>query len=290
MSKNNTSLTVRKSKEYAKRRLKKILKLVFKIALGIVMIFPIMIMISWSIRSDAELVLYGASLIPRNPTLSFYTWCFQNLNLDRYILNSFIQFFIVFIGHVVTASLTAYALVFFKFKGAGLVFGMILAAQSIPGDVNVVANYITIQRLSLTDTYLGLTITSIVGGMAIFMMRQYYLTVPKEMKEASEIDGCGDIRFLMRILMPISVPTYASLCIYDFIGVYNSWLWPLMVTNKDEMRTVQIGLARALNGDVYDEFALVLAASTVAIIPTIIVFVVAQEYLIRGMVSGSVKG
>ena len=290
MSNNNTSLTVRKSKEYAARRLKRILKLVFKIALGLVMIFPIMIMISWSIRSDAELVLYGASLIPRNPTLSFYAWCFQNLNLDRYILNSFIQFFLVFIGHVVTASLTAYALVFFKFKGAGLVFGMILAAQSIPGDVNVVANYITIQRLSLTDTYLGLTITSIVGGMAIFMMRQFYLTVPKEMKEASEIDGCGDIRFLMRILMPISVPTYASLCIYDFIGVYNSWLWPLMVTNKDEMRTVQIGLARALNGDVYDEFALVLAASTVAIIPTIIVFVVAQEYLIRGMVSGSVKG
>lgn len=290
MSKNNTSLTVRRSKEYAQRRMKQVLKLVFKIALGLVMLFPILIMISWSIRSDAELVLYGASLIPRNPTLSYYAWCLQNLNLDRYILNSFIQFFIVFIGHVITASLTAYALVFFKFKGAGIVFGMILMAQSIPGDVNVVANYITIQRLSLTDTYLGLTITSIVGGMAIFMMRQFYLTVPKEMKEASEIDGCGDIRFLMRILMPISVPTYASLCIYDFIGVYNSWLWPLMVTNKDEMRTVQIGLARALNGDVYDEFALVLAASTVAIIPTIIVFVIAQEYLIRGMVSGSVKG
>ena len=90
--------------------------------------------------------------------------------------------------------------------------------------------------------------------------------------------------------MPISVPTYASLCIYDFIGVYNSWLWPLMVTNDDNMRTVQIGLARALNGDVYDEYGLVLAASTVAIIPTIIVFVIAQEYLIRGMVSGSVKG
>lgn len=290
MSKNNTSLAVRKSAERTKRRMKTMLSFMFKVCLGIVMIFPIIIMISWSIRSDVELVKYGASLIPHDPTFRFYTWCFENLNLGRYIANSFIQFFIVFIGHVVTASLTAYALVFFKFKGAGLVFGMILAAQSIPGDVNVVANYITIQRLSLTDTYLGLTITSIVGGMAIFMMRQFYLTVPRELKEASEIDGCGDIRFLMRILMPISVPTYASLCIYDFIGVYNSWLWPLMVTNKDEMRTVQIGLARALNGDVYDEYALVLAASTVAIIPTIIVFVIAQEYLIRGMVSGSVKG
>lgn len=286
----NNSLLVTPSKQYMKRRIKAILAFIFKVALGLVILFPVFVMASWSLRPDAELVQYGATLFPKTWTLEYYKWAFENLNLIRYIMNSFIQFFIIFLGHVVLSSLAAYAFVFFKFKGATLVFTMILIAQVIPGEVTVIANYITIQKLGLIDTFAGLTLPSLVSGMSIFMLRQYFLTIPKELKEASELDGCGDVRFLLKILLPISVPTYASLAIYDFIGVYNSWFWPLLVTNSDDMRTVQIGLAQAMGGQVYDEYGRVLAAATVAVIPTIIVFVIGQEYLIRGMVSGSVKG
>ena len=286
----NNYLIKRPSQQYIKRRMKAFLSFLFKVAVGLIIIFPIFVMASWSLRLDAELVQYGATLFPKTWTLEYYEWAFKNLNLIRYIINSFIQFFIIFLGHVILSSLAAYAFVFFKFKGATLIFSMILVAQVIPGEVTIIANYITVQKLGLMDTFAGLTLPSLVSGMSIFMLRQYFLTIPKELKEASELDGCGDVRFLLKVLLPISIPTYASLAIYDFIGVYNSWFWPLLVTNTDDMRTIQIGLARAMSGDVYDEYGRVLAAATVAVIPTIIVFVIGQEYLIRGMVSGSVKG
>ncbi|MBE6970552.1 MAG: carbohydrate ABC transporter permease [Ruminococcaceae bacterium] len=286
----SNSLLASPSKQHMKRRAKAVLAFIFKVGLGLVILFPVFVMASWSLRPDAELVQYGATLFPKTWTLEYYKWAFENLNLIRYIMNSFIQFFIIFAGHVILSSLAAYAFVFFKFKGAALIFTMILVAQVIPGEVTVIANYITIQKLGLIDTFAGLTLPSLVSGMSIFMLRQYFLTIPKELKEASELDGCGDVRFLLKILLPISVPTYASLAIYDFIGVYNSWFWPLLVTNSDDMRTVQIGLAQAMGGQVYDEYGRVLAAATVAVIPTIVVFVIGQEYLIRGMVSGSVKG
>jgi len=284
------SLLAAPSKQYIRRRVKAFFAFVLKVGIGLIILFPVFVMASWSLRPDAELVQYGATLFPKTWTLEYYEWAFENLNLMRYIMNSFIQFFIIFLGHVILSSLAAYAFVFFKFKGAELIFTMILVAQVIPGEVTIIANYITVQKLGLMDTFAGLTLPSLVSGMSIFMLRQYFLTIPKELKEASELDGCGDVRFLLKILLPISIPTYASLAIYDFIGVYNSWFWPLLVTNSDDMRTVQIGLAQAMGGQVYDEYGRVLAAATVAVIPTIIVFVIGQEYLIRGMVSGSVKG
>jgi len=283
-------LILSKNRARTNKIIRETLGYVIKIAIGLLFMIPIFVMMSWSLRPDAELVKYGASLLPHKWTFEYYAWCFQNLNLFRYIINSFIQYAFVFAGHVVFSIMAAYAFVFCDFKGKGLVFGMILAAQAIPGEVTIIANYMTVQRLKWIDTWFGLCLPSVVSGMSIFMMRQHFLTIPKEMKEASEIDGCGDIRFMIRILAPLSVPSLASLAIYDFIHVYNSWLWPLLVTNKDRMRTVQVGLAMAMTGEVYDEYGRVLAASTVVIIPTLLIFIVGQEYLIRGLVSGSVKG
>lgn len=287
---NSNTLVTFKNPALIKKRIIELSFFITKMAIGFIIILPIWVMLSWSLRPDAELVRYGTSLFPKTWTLEYYRWCIENLNLFRYILNSFIMFFIIFAGHVVFASMAAYAFVFFEFKAKGLIFGMILVAQVIPGEINIITNFITIQKLGLVDTFLGLTLPSVVSGMSIFIMRQFFLTVPKELKEAADLDGCKDMRFLISILVPISIPTLAALGINDFIGVYNSWFWPLLITNKDNMRTVQIGLARAMTGDVYDEYGRMLAAAMVVVIPTLIVFVIGQRYLIRGMVSGSVKG
>lgn len=289
MMNTNTSITI-KNIALVKKRTFEVSSFIMKTALGFVILLPIWVMLSWSLRPDAELVKYGASLFPKTWTLQYYEWSLENLNLLRYIFNSFVMFFIEFGSHVIFASIAAYAFVFFKFKGKSLIFGMILVAQVIPGEVNIITNYITIQKMGLIDTFLGLTFPSLVSGMSIFIMRQFFLTVPKELKEAAELDGCKDIRFLASILVPISIPTLSALGINDFIGVYNSWFWPLLVTNKDSMRTVQIGLAQSMTGDVYDEYGRMLAAAMVVILPTLIVFTIGQGYLIRGMVSGSVKG
>ena len=286
----NTSLQKVQNKEHIRKQALLIAQFAIKVAIGLLILIPIFVMVSWSLRPDSELVKYGASLLPHEFTLEYYRWAFKNLNLMRYIMNSFIMYVIIFSSHVVFASMAAYAFVFFRFKGSGLIFGMVLVAQTIPSEVTIIANYITIQKMGLMDTFLGLTFPTLVSGMSIFIMRQFFLTVPKDLKEAAELDGCGDIRFLLSVLLPISIPTLAALGINDFITVYNAWLWPLLVTNKDSMRTVQIGLAKAMTGEVYDEYGRVLAAATVVIIPTLVVFVIGQEYLIRGMVSGSVKG
>ena len=159
----------------------------------------------------------------------------------------------------------------------------------IPGEVVVITNFVTVQNLGLTNTYLGLIITSLVGGTSIFMMRQYFLTLSKDFKEAATLDGCGDIGFLFRIALPLSLPTLSSLAVYLFVSIYNAYFWPLLVTTKSTMRTVQVGVAQLVAGDVVD-YSQILASAMIAIIPTVIAYIFGQDYIIKGMTAGGVKG
>ena len=186
-------------------------------------------------------------------------------------------------------SAAAYALTFFDFKGKDLLFTIILSSMMIPGDVVVITNYIQIQHWSMTDTHIGMAIPYLVGGMGIFLMRQFYLTLPRDLKDAADIDGCGDMGFFVRIAVPLSVPSLASLAIYEFIAIYNRYFWPLLVTSSDSMRTVQIGMAM-LNSGESGKPSYVLAGAAMCIIPAVIVFIIGQKYLIKGMTAGAVKG
>jgi len=159
----------------------------------------------------------------------------------------------------------------------------------IPADATIIANYLTISSFKLTDNYLGLVLPYLTSAMGIFLMRQYYLTVPKELKEASVVDGCGHMKFLLWILTPISKPVISSLAIYVFIHTYNQYMWPLLVTNKQSMRTVQIGMSILKSGEAID-YGAVLSGAVMILIPSIIVFIIGQKAFIKGMTSGTVKG
>ena len=153
----------------------------------------------------------------------------------------------------------------------------------------VITNYTTIQSLHLTNTYAGLVVTSLISGTSIFLMRQFFMTIPKDYKEAAVLDGCGEMRFLFHIILPMSKPTISSMAVYLFVQIYNQFFWPLLVTNTEKMRTIQIGISMLVTGDVVN-YGHILAGAVIAIIPAMMIYIIGQDYMIRGMTSGGVKG
>ena len=261
-----------------------------KVLLGLVIVFPIIVCLLYAIKSPAELMSAGGmGLAVKDPTLENFEWVMDSVPIGKYLLNTLIQCAIVIVFQIILCSFAAYALVFFRFRLKSTMFALILATMMIPGDVVIITNYIQIQHWHMTDTHVGMALPYLVGGMGIFLLRQFYLTLPRELKEAAEIDGCSDMGFFFRIALPLSVPSLASLAIYEFIHIYNRYFWPLLVTNRDKMRTVQIGMAMLEQGE-SGKTTHILAGAALCIIPAVIVFIIGQKYLVKGMTSGAVKG
>jgi len=260
-----------------------------KLLIAVVIICPVLYAISASFMTNSALASWPPNLIPPKVVFTNYQMALRSVPLFKFLINSLIVCAIVITAQVITASCTAYAFSFFEFKGRNILFMVVLATMMIPQDATIIANFLTISQLKLTDTYVALVLPYLTGAMGIFLMRQFYLTVPKELKEAATIDGCGDLRFLLNILMPISIPSIASLCIYVFIQTYNQFLWPLLVTNTMDKRTVQVGMQMLHNSEAA-EYGIVLAGAVMVLIPSIVVFIIGQKYLIKGMTAGAVKG
>lgn len=275
---------------FNKRKAKRLTSYLLKVLLGLAIISPVLICLSFAFKPATELMGAGyARLFPENPTFENFKWVINEVPVLTYLKNTLIQCAIVICAQLVLCSAAAYALTFFDFKGKDLLFTIILSSMMIPGDVVVITNYIQIQHWQMTDTHIGMAIPYLVGGMGIFLMRQFYLTLPRDLKDAADIDGCGDMGFFVRIAVPLSVPSLASLAIYEFIAIYNRYFWPLLVTSSDSMRTVQIGMAM-LNSGESGKPSYVLAGAALCIIPAVIVFIIGQKYLIKGMTAGAVKG
>ena len=271
------------------RKLKSGGSFLLKVILGIAFISPLIIGLAFSVQTEEALVTYPLRLFTDNPTIANYAEVFRKVPLLHYLKNSVIVCFFAILGQVIFSSLAAYAFVFFDFRFKKTLWTLVLMTMMIPGEVVVITNFVTVQNLNLTNTYLGLMITSLIGGTSIFMMRQYYMTLPKDYREAAELDGCGDINFLFRIATPLAIPTISSLAIYLFVSIYNAYFWPVLVTNKMDMRTVQVGVAYLVTADVV-QYSQIMASAIVAIVPTVIAYIFGQDYIIKGMTSGGVKG
>lgn len=260
-----------------------------KVALGLLFISPLIICVLYSFQPEATIGRLPPTFISKTPTLAHYRWVFQNISVLSYLRNTLIVCVITISCQVFFASLAAYAFAFFEFPGKNLLFTIILTSMMIPGDIVIVTNYSQIQRWNLTDTFLGLVLPHLISGTAIFLMRQCYMTLPKDIKSAATIDGCGDMGFLFKIAMPLSTPSVASLAIYLFILIYNQYFWPLLVTNKDSMRTIQIGMAMLVSAERL-EYGPLLAGAATCILPSVIIFIFGQDYIVKGMTAGAVKG
>lgn len=271
------------------RKTKEGLSFAAKTLIGILFISPIILGFLFACQTEKELMSIPLHLIAQNPTIQNFVEVFQKVPLLNYLKNTLIVCVGAIVGQIVIADLAAYGFVYFNFPGKSLLWMMVLGSMMIPGEVVVITNFITVQNLGLVNTYLGLMVTSFIGGTSIFMMRQYYMTLPKDYREAAELDGCGDVNFLFRIATPLAIPTIASLAIYLFVQIYNAYFWPVLVTNKMDMRTIQVGISYLVTADVV-QYSQIMASAIIAIIPTVVAYIFGQDYIIKGMTSGGVKG
>jgi sn-glycerol 3-phosphate transport system permease protein len=273
----------------SKPKVEAVIRYILKLAIGIIIVSPILFGVAFSFMNPSERVMYPPLLFPKNPVTYTYATALSEVPMVRFMANSFIDCAIVIVGQTITCSFAAYAFSFFKFKGQKLLFFLVLSTMMIPGDAIIIANYLTIAHAQLSDTYTALVLPYLTSAMGIFLMRQFYLTIPKDLHEAATLDGCKNLRFLFQIVMPISKPAIASLGVYTFIQVYNQYFWPLLVTNTNQMRTIQVGIG-VLQDAEHVDYGIVIAGAVLSLIPSIIVFIIGQKYLVKGMTAGAVKG
>ena len=207
----------------------------------------------------------------------------------RFMWNSLILAPTSSVVRVIVSALAAFAFAFLDFPCKNLIFMAMLATIMIPADVVLVANYRTVSGMGLINTYLGMMIVFFVSAMNIFQFRQSFKTFATTLKEAAHIDGCSNFTFFLRILLPTNISTVLTVFITAFIGTWNTYLWPLLVTNKTEMRTVQVGITM-LNFSEGTVYGPIMAASIMVLLPSLILFLTFQKRIVSGMMAGGVKG
>lgn len=256
---------------------------------AIVVLFPIWSAINISFLNDTQVASYPPKLVPTQFDLTNFARAMEQAPLGRYMLNSFVQSSLVMLGQLLTASLAAYAFAFINFKYKNILFLVFLSTMMIPWEATIIPNYLLIKKLGWTDTFQGLAVPFMATGFGTFLLRQFFLKIPMELRDAAVMDGCGHLRFLWKIVLPLGRPALGTLAVYSFLQTYNQYLWPLLITNKESMRTVQIGIA-LLQDEERFMFNNVMAGVIIILIPTFLLFIVSNRQLIRGLTAGAVKG
>lgn len=267
----------------------KVLLYLLLIICAIVMIFPLYTGVLTSLLGPENISAYPPKIFPVDFRWQNYIDAARQAPLLRFILNSFIQSGGVMILQLITASLAAFAFAFLPFKGKHFVFLIFLSTMMIPWESTIIPNYLFIQKIGWDDTYMGLIAPFMATAFGTFLLRQFFMSIPKDLYDAAKIDGCSDLRFLIKILLPLARPALGTLAVYSFLQTYNQYLWPLLITNSTNMRTVQIGITM-LQVFEREQWQIVLAGVVTIMIPTLILFIVANRQLIRGLTAGAIKG
>lgn len=277
------------SKDKSRRRVREIVIQGIYICIGLMIAFPILYAFFISFMDPAQVLSGGINIIPKKWTLENYGTALRSAPLMRFMWNSFVIAFVSSIVRIIVAALAAFAFAFLDFPFKNFLFLLMLAPMMIPGDIVLVANYKTVSQLGWINTYLGMMVVFFVSALNIFMLRQSFMTFSVSLKEAAHIDGCSNFRFFVRILLPTNASTLMTVFITAFIGTWNTYLWPLMVTNRTEMRTVQVGITM-LNFSEGTVYGPIMAASTIILVPSLVLFLLFQKRIVSGMMSGGVKG
>jgi len=256
---------------------------------ALIMIFPIWSAINISLLNDTEVASFPPKMMPSTFNLENFKRAIEQAPLGRYMLNSVIQSGLVMLGQLVTASLAAYAFAFIDLKYKNIWFLVFLSTLMIPWEATIIPNYLLIRKLGWTDTFQGLVMPFLATGFGTFLLRLFFLKIPKELHDAAVIDGCSHLRFLPEIVLPLGRPALGTLAVYSFLQTYNQYLWPLLITNNEKMRTVQIGIA-LLQDEERFMFNNVMAGVVLIMIPTFLLFIISNKQLIRGLTAGAVKG
>ena len=266
---------------------KKIVIWTFLFIGAVIMMTPIIFMFSASFKYNDQ--IYDLALFSSDFTLDNYIYIIENTDFIIWLLNSlFVSLFTTFCV-LFFDSLVGYTLAKFKFNGQKIVFIAILSTLMIPTEMLVIPWYIIAQNFGLLDSYLGLILPGIMTGFGVFLMKQFFEGVPDDYLEAARIDGVGEFTIFIRIALPLVTPALSALAIFTFLGNWTAFLWPLIVSSSAEIFTVPVGLA-LFSGEFQSDWELIMTGAALATLPTLLIFLILQRYIIRGVVLGGLKG
>lgn len=273
----------------AARKSVKWLFFLINLVVALVLISPLLYALNASFMTEGELINYPPALIPSSFYLRNYSDALRMAPIFRFIFNSAVVSVACTAAQLLTGALAGYAFGVLKFKGQKVLFFLMLATMMIPGQAIIIANYLTVVRMGLIDTFGAMILPYTASAFCIFNMRQAFMSLPKELNESAKIDGCNSLQFFVRIGVPLTKPFLGSLGIYTFLSVWNQYLWPLLVTNSVQMRTVQIGIGMLQNAE-GNAYGPIMAAAIMILVPSILVFILGQKSLISGLTAGAIKG
>lgn len=276
-------------KALMKRRVERTLLISVNLIVAFVILLPLFYAVSIAFMPSNELFTTDVNLFPLRPTLENFRQALAKVPLIRFVGNSFLVAGCITVGQIISCSLAAFSFSFLDYKGKNVLFMIVMATMMIPGEATIISNYLTVSRLGWLDTYKVLIIPYLTSAMGIFLFRQFYMSFPISLYESAKIDGCSNLRFIFRILLPLTKSAIGAMAVYTFINAWNMYMWPLLVTGSAERRTVQIGIGMLDSVD-SQSVTLMIAGVVMIILPSISIFIAGQKQLIRGMFSGAVKG
>lgn len=289
---NSTAVTNRNKQDQKylmQQNVQRIGVIVLNVIMWLFMMFPLIYAVLMALKPSAELYDPNSILFPQNPTLTNFVQVFDIAPLGRYIVNSIIVATSVTLLQILTSLLAGFAFRFVNFKGSKLVYALILSTMMVPGEAVIISQFLMVSGWGLNDSIIVLILPFMASAFNIFLCTQALQNFPYEIYEAAKMDGCKDLRFVFEIMFPLLRPTLGSMAVQSFLAGWNMYMWPLLVTNNDNARTVQIGISM-LNSVDSQSLVLMVAGVIISMIPSLAIFVIGSKNMVKGLTAGAVKG
>ena len=260
-------------------------------AVALVMVAPFLWMLSTSLREHTDLFRFPPEWIPRHISFSAYDAILSDMSFPRFIFNSAKISLLATVGQLVSCSLAAYAFSRMEFRGKEVIYFVLLATMMIPLQVTMIPVFFIMKTLGWIDTHYALIVPSFFGGaFGTFLLRQFFASIPKDLEDAARIDGCGRFRIYWQIILPLAKPALATLAVFTFMAYWNDLLGPVIYLSSPEKMTLSVGLASLQTGATIARYDVLMAGAMISIVPILVLFVLAQKWIVRGITMTGLKG
>lgn len=283
----STAVVMKKKKSSAV--LRRVLLYIVLILIAVIMVVPFLWMLSTSLKTQYDAVKIPPVWIPDPPQWENYVKLFTEQPMFQFMLNTIKIVFFVVLGQLFFSSLAAYSFARISFKGRNVVFFFYIATLMVPGQVTMIPTYLMFAKAGLTDNHLALILPAFFSAFGVFLLRQFFMSLPRELEEAAEIDGCNPFMTYWRIMLPLVVPAMLTLGVFTLMNTWNDYMGPLIYLSSPEKYTMTLGIAY-FKGVYTTQWNLVMAGSIVSVMPILIAYLCAQKYFIEGIAFSGVKG
>ena len=283
----STAVVMKKKKSSAV--LRRVLLYIVLILIAVIMVVPFLWMLSTSLKTQYDAVKIPPVWIPDPPQWENYVKLFTEQPMFQFMLNTIKIVFFVVLGQLFFSSLAAYSFARISFKGRNVVFFFYIATLMVPGQVTMIPTYLMFAKAGLTDNHLALILPAFFSAFGVFLLRQFFMSLPRELEEAAEIDGCNPFMTYWRIMLPLVVPAMLTLGVFTLMNTWNDYMGPLIYLSSPEKYMMTLGIAY-FKGVYTTQWNLVMAGSIVSVVPILIAYLCAQKYFIEGIAFSGVKG